>query len=104
VKKTPYHIIHTTISPCDHERRIFNEVISAEKKDYRVKILALKTPGLPEKDRFRHTEIFRISIKHWAGSPLKFLAFNWRLFLQLRKEKFLMCMIYGFYPLLLLPQ
>jgi glycosyltransferase involved in cell wall biosynthesis len=99
VKKTPYHIIHTTISPCDHERRIFNEVISAEKKDYRVKILALKTPGLPEKDRFRHTEIFRISIKHWAGSPLKFLAFNWRLFLQLRKEKFLILHVHDLWVL-----
>lgn len=99
MKKTFYHIIHTTISPCDHERRIFNEVISAEKAHYRVKILAIKTPGLPEEDRFRHTDIFRISIKHWAGSPLKFLSFNWRLFLQLRKQKFLILHVHDLWVL-----
>ena len=99
MNKTPYHIIHTTISPCDHERRIFNEVISAEKVNYRVKILALKTPGLREKDRIKHTDIYRISIKHWAGSPLKFISFNWKLFLQLRRENFLILHVHDLWVL-----
>ena len=34
-------IIHTTISPCENERRIFNQVKTAEHHGARVEILAL---------------------------------------------------------------
>lgn len=88
MKKKCYHIIHTTISPCENERRIFNEVISAEKSGYRVKILALHIPGIPEKDVISHSGIFRLFIKYWKGSPLKFIEFNCKLFFQLKREKF----------------
>jgi len=88
LKKKFCHIIHTTISPCENERRIFNEVISAEKGGFRVKILALKIPGLKENDKISRSNIFRLSIKSWRGSPLKFLSFNYRLFFQLKQEKY----------------
>jgi glycosyltransferase involved in cell wall biosynthesis len=88
LKKKFCHIIHTTISPCENERRIFNEVISAEKSGYRVKILALHIPGIPEKDVISHSGIFRLFIKYWKGSPLKFIEFNCKLFFQLKREKF----------------
>ena len=78
-----FDILHTTISPCDNERRIFNEAISAGKQGYQVGIVALKTPELPASSQLDGIRLERISIKRWQGGPLKFLAFNLKLFRRL---------------------
>ena len=81
-------IIHTTISPCDNERRIFNEALTASHNGYRVEILALKIPGLPEISLLENIVIRRLSVRRWQGGPLKFLSFNWKLFRRLLKSDF----------------
>ena len=85
---THLDILHLTISPCDHERRIFNEAISASKKGFTVKIVALKTPDLPKEEQIENIPLTRISIKNWKGGPLKFLSFNWKLWRYIRKLNF----------------
>lgn len=79
----PIDILHTTISPCDNERRIFTEAISARNHGYQVGIIALKTPELPSNSKVNEIPLERISIKRWQGGPLKFLAFNYKLFRRL---------------------
>ena len=81
-------ILHTTISPCENERRIFNQALTALKNSYGVKILALKTPDLPEISLLGDIEIRRISINNWKGGKLKFINFNIKLFFMILKEKF----------------
>jgi glycosyltransferase involved in cell wall biosynthesis len=81
-------IVHLTISPCDHERRIFNQAISASHKGYSVKIIALKTPDLPSEEQLQGIPLARLYIKKWKGGPLKFLSFNWKLWLYIRKMEF----------------
>jgi glycosyltransferase involved in cell wall biosynthesis len=84
----PIDILHTTISPCDNERRIFNEAISASKQGYRVAIIALKTPDLPASSQLNGIPVERIGIKKWQGGPLKFLSFNFKLFRRLLSRDF----------------
>jgi glycosyltransferase involved in cell wall biosynthesis len=81
-------ILHTTISPCENERRIFNQAFTALKNSYSVKILALKTPDVPEVSLLGNIEIRRISINNWEGGKLKFINFNIKLFFILLKEKY----------------
>jgi glycosyltransferase involved in cell wall biosynthesis len=83
-----FDILHTTISPCDNERRIFNEAISAGKQGYRVEIIALKTPELPASSELNGIPLERISIKRWQSGPLKFLVFNFKLFRRLLGQDF----------------
>ncbi len=76
-------ILHTTISPCDNERRIFHEVETASGAGYRVFILALKTPDLPARELKGGVPIHRLPIPVWKGGPFKFLLFNLKLFFKL---------------------
>lgn len=87
MKNSEIHILHTTISPCDNERRIFNEAFTAISHGYQVEIVALKTPDLPEESETDQLKIIRLSVKHWEGGPLKFLSFNWKIFRYLLKKK-----------------
>lgn len=86
--KSVIKIIHTTISPCDNERRIFNQAITAYHQGYSVEILALKTPELPEISKVNQITIKRIAIRFWRKGPLKFLSFNIKLFFRLLKCDF----------------
>ncbi|NOX38631.1 MAG: glycosyltransferase family 4 protein [Calditrichaeota bacterium] len=81
-------IVHTTISPCDNERRIFHEAETGVAAGYRVVILALKTPDVPKEETRRGFCIQRLWIPFWRGGPLKFLLFNLRLFIRLLFTKF----------------
>lgn len=81
-------IIHCTISPCDNERRIFNEAFTASRNGYQVAIVALKTPDLPVYSTVNSIPLERIAIKNWQGGPLKFLLFNLKLFFSLMHKNF----------------
>ncbi len=85
MKNDLVQILHTTISPCENERRIFNEAFSALAAGLRTEIVALKTPHVPEETNLDGLIIRRISIRFWEGGPLKFLSFNWKLFRRLLK-------------------
>jgi glycosyltransferase involved in cell wall biosynthesis len=87
MKKEPIEILHTTISPCDNERRIFNEAFSALAAGFRTEILALKTPQVQEESLVDGLRIHRIKTRFWKGGPLKFLVFNWKLFWKLLRTK-----------------
>lgn len=88
MKKAIPKIVHATISPCQDERRIFNEALSASRAGYLVEIYALKVPEVEEITLLSGVVIRRISIKFWKGGPLKFIIFNWRLSWKLIKEDF----------------
>ena len=88
MSKSGIKIIHTTISPCDNERRIFNQAITARHKGYSVEILALKIPELPEISQENQILVKRITIRFWRQGPLKFLSFNLKLFFKLLKSDF----------------
>ena len=81
-------IIHTTISDCENERRIFNEALTASRNGYEVKILSLKTPELKAHQFVGTVVLERIAIRYWQGGPLKFLSFNFKLFIRLLFEHF----------------
>ncbi|GAB4371593.1 MAG: glycosyltransferase [Calditrichia bacterium] len=81
-------IIHTTISPCDNERRIFNEALTAARNGYQVQILALKTPDVPPVSLMETVEIQRLTIRFWQKGALKFLCFNQKLFWHLLRSDF----------------
>lgn len=81
-------ILHCTISPCDNERRIFNEALTASRNGYKVAIVALKTPDLPVHSAVNGISLERIAIKNWQGGPLKFLLFNLKLFFYLMRKDF----------------
>lgn len=88
VQKLKFDIIHTTISPCDNERRIFNEASTASEDGFFVKIIALKIPEVPRISYITNGIIKRLSIKNWRNGLFKFLSFNLKLLLHLLKEKF----------------
>ncbi len=88
MNRTPVDIVHTTISPCENERRIFNEAITAQKQGWNVIILALKTPENKKFSLESGIKIHRISIRFWQGGALKFLCFNGKLFWRLMFIKF----------------
>jgi glycosyltransferase involved in cell wall biosynthesis len=81
-------ILHTTISPCENERRIFNQSLSAIQHGFRVKIVALKTPDVRQNEIYKNILIERIKIKSWKGGKKKFLVFNFKLFWKLIKLEF----------------
>ncbi len=81
-------IVHTTISPCDNERRIFHEAETGLAAGFQVIILALKTPEVPKKEIRQGFCIQRLRIPFWTGGPLKFLLFNLQLFFRLLFTKF----------------
>lgn len=81
-------IIHTTISPCDNERRIFNQALSASRQGFEVEIIALKTPDLPETALMESVVMSRLPIRRWRGGWLKFLTFNLRLLGKLLRTDF----------------
>ncbi len=81
-------ILHLTISPCDNERRIFNQALSASRRGWQVEILALKTPEVPETSLIENVIIHRLKIRWWRGGPLKFLTFNRKLFFRLLREPY----------------
>jgi glycosyltransferase involved in cell wall biosynthesis len=87
MKKESIEILHTTISPCDNERRIFNEAFSALAAGFRTEILALKTPRVQQESLVDGLRIRRIKIRFWQGGPLKFLVFNWKLFWKILRRK-----------------
>jgi glycosyltransferase involved in cell wall biosynthesis len=72
-------IVHTTISSCENERRIFNQAKTALKNGYRVEIFALQLPDLPLKMRLNEIILRRISIGSLSKGPLKFIIFNLKL-------------------------
>lgn len=88
MNKLSKKIVHTTISPCDNERRIFNQALSASRRGFKVEVLALKTPDLPETALLENVVVDRLPIRRWQGGVLKFLSYNWRLFLKLLKTDF----------------
>ena len=69
-------ILHTTISPCDNERRIFNEAESAAKRGWQVEIFALALSGIPLSEKRNNYQIQRIRIPAPTGGPMKFILFN----------------------------
>ncbi len=79
-------IVHTSISPCDNERRIFNQALSASRHGYEVSVIALKSPEVDEISILENIGIQRLKIPSWEGGPLKFLFFNWKLFRHLLKR------------------
>lgn len=81
-------ILHTTISPCENERRIFNQCFSATGKGFTVKIFALQMPGLSLHEEKRGVSIDRISIKKWKKGFRKFLSFNFKLLWNLLRSDF----------------
>jgi len=81
-------IIHTTISPCENERRIFNQAKTASQHGAQVEILALKTPKLPKFSNLNKITIKRIYIPFWRRGPLKFILFNIRLFIFLLRSNY----------------
>jgi len=81
-------IVHATINPCQDERRIFSEALTAAQNGYRVEIFALKVPEIEEITVLSDIIIQRIPIKYWRGGPLKFLTFNWKLFWKLLGKDF----------------
>ena len=81
-------IIHTTISPCENERRIFNQAKTASQHGAQVEILALKTPELPKFSNLKKIIIKRIYIPFWRRGPLKFILFNIRLFIFLLRSNY----------------
>jgi glycosyltransferase involved in cell wall biosynthesis len=86
--ETTVKIIHTTISPCENERRIFNQVNSALNHGASVEIVALKTPQLPKTSKLNKVKITRIYIPFWRRGPLKFILFNIRLFISLLRSDY----------------
>ncbi len=81
-------IVHATINPCQDERRIFSEALTAARNGYRVEIFALKIPDIEETTVLSDIIIQRIPVKYWRGGPLKFITFNWKLFWKLLGEDF----------------
>jgi glycosyltransferase involved in cell wall biosynthesis len=81
-------IIHTTISPCENERRIFSQARSAYNHGAQLEIIALKIPELPKISNYKEIVIRRISIPFWQGGPLKFILFNMRLFIFLLRSHY----------------
>ena len=81
-------IIHTTISPCENERRIFNQAKTASQHGAQVEILALKIPELPKFSNLKKIIIKRIYIPFWRRGPLKFILFNIRLFIFLLRSNY----------------
>ena len=81
-------IIHTTISPCENERRIFNQAKTASQHGAQVEILALKAPELPKISNLKKIIIKRIYIPFWRRGPLKFILFNIRLFIFLLRSNY----------------
>jgi glycosyltransferase involved in cell wall biosynthesis len=81
-------IIHTTISSCENERRIFNQAITADQHGAQVEILALKTPQLKQLSSYKKVNIRRIYIPFWRRGPLKFILFNLRLFFLLLRSNY----------------
>jgi glycosyltransferase involved in cell wall biosynthesis len=78
-------IVHATISPCQNERRIFNQALTASRQGYLVMILALKVPGIEPYTNLGRVLIQRITVKPWKGGPRKFIYFNFKLFWRLLK-------------------
>ena len=81
-------ILHTTISSCRNERRIFNEVRTALDAGLSAKIVALKTPDTLPAENINGMRIQRIKVKKWQGGVRKFLAFNVKLFWHLLRQQF----------------
>ena len=86
--ESPVKILHTTISPCENERRIFNQAKTAYHNGAQVEILALKTPELSEISFFKEIMIKRIYIPFWRRGPLKFILFNIRLVISLLRSHY----------------
>ena len=86
--KPSVKIIHTTISPCENERRIFNQAKTASQHGAQVEILALKIPELPKFSNLKKIIIKRIYIPFWRRGPLKFILFNIRLFIFLLRSNY----------------
>ncbi|GAB4333901.1 MAG: glycosyltransferase [Calditrichia bacterium] len=81
-------ILHTTISYCDNERRIFNQVKTAVEAGFSCKIAALAHPELPQSEERYGGILERIKIKRHSGGMLKFLSFNLKLFFYLLRQDF----------------
>ncbi len=81
-------ILHTTISPCQNERRIFNEVQTALEAGLSARIVALKTPETLPAENIGEIQIDRIKVNAWEGGVRKFLVFNVKLFWYLLRQQF----------------
>ncbi len=82
-------IVHTILSPCENERRVFNEAFTARWAGYRVEILGERTAGTEPQTRLEEgVEIRRLTLPRWARGPLRFLLFNWKVYRALRTRTF----------------
>ncbi|MFZ0388906.1 MAG: glycosyltransferase family 4 protein [Calditrichia bacterium] len=80
-------ITHATISPCDNERRIFNQARSAVRAGWQVQILARKLEGIAAEEIRDGYLIRRIPLRRNSGGPFMFLFFNLKLFWRLQRCK-----------------
>lgn len=81
-------IVHVSINSCEHERRIFNEAVSARSANYAVEILGLRVGGVPWRGRYSGVPIRRLTLLFWKGGPIKFLTFNIKLLVRLLHYRF----------------
>jgi glycosyltransferase involved in cell wall biosynthesis len=81
------HICHITINPINHERRILNQTKSAISKGFKVEIVSLNKPGSERANIPDKTELHLIKTPFYRGGVLKFLHFNWNVFVFLVRRK-----------------
>lgn len=81
-------ILHVILSEAGNERRVLNQAHTAVRHGYSVRILGLKTPGVPREETVQGIPVQRIAIKQWQGGMRKFLSFNFRLFLTLLRGEY----------------
>ena len=79
-------ICHITINPIDYERRILNQAQSAIEVGYQVDIISLRLPGNEGGNTQLRPYVWPLETPFYKGGVLKFLHFNWKVFLFLIKK------------------
>jgi glycosyltransferase involved in cell wall biosynthesis len=82
------NLCHLTINIIDYERRIFNQIHSANKAGYRVQVFASGRPGEIKKEEKAGFSLYRIKTIFHKGGPFKFISINLQLFFLLYARKY----------------
>jgi len=76
-------ICHITINKIDFERRIYNQIETAQKCGHKVLVISIGKPGEKRRERKKVYMLWRITTRYHKGGPIKFISFNIKLFFYL---------------------
>jgi len=76
-------IYHITINSIDYERRIHNQVETALKQDYKIRVIAYGKTGEKHLEHKNNFLLIRLKTGPINSGPLKFIIFNIKLFFTL---------------------